>query len=102
MQSEFEMSLIGELTYFLGLQVKQMEDTIFISQSKYVKSFMKKFDLNNASHKKTSIATHVELTKDDSGVDVDQSLYRNMIGSLFYLTTSRSDITFVVRVCARY
>jgi len=102
MQFEFEMSLVGELTYFLGLQVKQMEDTIFISQSKYAKNIMKKFGLENGGHKRTPAATHLELTKDESGIFVDQSMYRSMIGSLLYLTASRPDITFDVGVCARY
>jgi hypothetical protein len=83
MQSKFEMSLVGELTYFLGLRVKQMEDTIFISRSKYAKNIVKKFGMEN-------------------GVTVDQSLYRSIIGSLLYRTTSKPDITFAVGVCARY
>jgi hypothetical protein len=102
MQSEFEMSLVGELTYFLGLQVKQMEDTIFISQSKYGKNIVKKFGLDNASHKRTPTANHLKLSKDENGVAVDQSMYRSMIGSLLYLTASRPDTTFDVGVCARY
>jgi len=102
MRSEFEMSLVGELTYFLGLQVKQMEDTIFISHSKHAKNIIKKFGLDNGSHKRTPITTHLKLSKDENGVAVDQSLYKSMIGSLLYLTTSRPDITFVVGVCARY
>lgn len=102
MQSEFEMSLVGELTYFLGLQIRQMEDTIFISQSKYAKNIVRKFGLDNASHKRTPTATHLKLSKDENGVAVDQSLYRSMIGSLLYLTASRPDITFAVGVCARY
>jgi hypothetical protein len=102
MQSEFEMSLVGELTYFLGLQIKQMEDTIFISQSKYARNVVKKFGMENSSHKRTPAPTHLKLTKDEKGMDVDQSLYRSMIESLLYLTASRPDITFVVGVCARY
>src|SRR4030066_1891003 len=86
MQSEFEMSLVGELTYFLGLQIKQMEDTIFISQSKYAKNIIRKFGMENAGHKRTLAATHLKLTKDEKGVAVDQSLYRSMIGSFLYLT----------------
>jgi len=102
MQSEFEMSLVGELTYFLGLQVKQMEDTIFISQSKYAKNIVMKFGLDNGGHKRTPAATHLKLTKDESGISVDQCMYRNMIESLLYLTASRPDITFAIGVRARY
>jgi len=85
MQSEFEMSLVGELTYFLGLQVKQMEDTIFISQSKYAKNVVKNFGMDNASHKRTPAATHLKLSKDEKGVAV----------ILLYLTASRPNITFL-------
>lgn len=60
MQSEFEMSLIGELTYFLGLQVKQMEESIFLSQSKYAKNIVKKFGMETASHKRTPAPTHLK------------------------------------------
>ncbi|MCI22814.1 gag-pol polyprotein [Trifolium medium] len=79
-----------------------MEDTIFISQSKYAKNIVKKYGMENASQKRTSAATHLKLTKDEKGVDVDQSVYRSMIGSLLYLTASRPDIKFAVGVCARY
>ncbi|XP_039684964.1 secreted RxLR effector protein 161-like [Medicago truncatula] len=74
-----------------------MEDTIFISQSKYAKNIVKKFGLDNASHKRTPAATHLKLSKDENEVAVDQSMYRSMIESLLYLTASRPDIT-----CARY
>jgi hypothetical protein len=98
----YQMSLVGELTYFLGLQIKQMDDTIFISQSKYARNIVKKFGMENATHKRTPAPTHLKLTKDEKGISVDQSLYRSMIGSLLYLTASRPDITYDVGVCARY
>ncbi|XP_057453999.1 uncharacterized protein LOC130745652 [Lotus japonicus] len=79
-----------------------MEDSMFISQSKYAKGLVKKFGLEKSGHKRTPAATHVKLTKDEQGEDVDQSLYRSMIGSLLYLTASRPDVTFDVGVCARY
>ncbi|XP_058725624.1 secreted RxLR effector protein 161-like [Vicia villosa] len=101
-QSEFQISLVGELTYFLRLQVKQMDDSIFISQSEYVKNIIKKFGMKNASHNRTPAPTHVKLSNDEKSIFVDQSLYRSMIGSLLYLIVSRLDITFVVGVCARY
>ncbi|CAM8931943.1 unnamed protein product [Rhodiola kirilowii] len=102
MQKEFKMSMVGEMNYFLGLQVTQKEDGIFISQSKYAKNLIKKFDLEKASHKRTPAATHIKVTKDDAGTKVDQTLYRSMIGSLLYLTASRPDIAYAVGVCARY
>ena len=82
--------------------MKQMEDSIFLSQSKYAKNIVKKFGMENASHKSTPAPTHLKLSKDEAGTSVDQSLYRSMIGSLLYLTASRPDITYAVGVCARY
>ncbi|CAM8902523.1 unnamed protein product [Rhodiola kirilowii] len=102
MQQQFKMSMIGEMNYILGLQVTQKEDGIFISQSKYAKNLIKKFDLEKASHKRTPAATHLKITKDDAGTKVDQTLYMSMIGSLLYLTVSRPDIANAVGVCARY
>ncbi|XP_058775150.1 secreted RxLR effector protein 161-like [Vicia villosa] len=102
MQTEFEMSMVGELTYFLCLQIKQMEDSTFQSQSKYAKNIVKKFCMDNASHKRTPAPIHQKLSKDEGGISVDQSLYRSMIGSLLYLTASIPDVTFAVGVCARY
>lgn len=79
-----------------------MEDNVFISQSKYAKSLVKKFDFEKTSHKRTPAATYVKLTREDNGVDVDQSIYRRNICILLYLTTSIHDITFFIGVCARY
>jgi len=76
-----------------------MEDTIFISQSKYAKNIVKKFGLDNGGHKRTPVATHLKMTKDESGISVDQSMYINMIGSLLYHTASRPDITCCRCVC---
>ncbi|CAM8916946.1 unnamed protein product [Rhodiola kirilowii] len=102
MQSKFKMSMVGEICYFLGLQVKQKADGIFISQSKFARNLIKKFDLEKATHKRTPAATHVKITKDEAGTSVDQTLYRSMIGSLLYQTASRTDIAHAVGVCARY
>ncbi|TYK00141.1 gag-pol polyprotein [Cucumis melo var. makuwa] len=74
---EFEMSMVGELSCFLGLQIKQKNDGIFISQEKYARSMVKKFGLEQARNKRTPAATHVKLTKDTEGVEVDHKLYRN-------------------------
>ena len=102
MSHEFEMSLVGELSYFLGLQIRQLDDGIFITQAKYAKNLVKKFGLDKVKHCDTPMSTTLKLSKDASGKSVDQTLYRGMIGSLLYLTTSRPDISFSVRVCARY
>ncbi|GKE58186.1 putative ribonuclease H-like domain-containing protein, partial [Tanacetum coccineum] len=85
MKSKFQMSSMGELTFFLGLQVKQKEDGIFISQDKYVTEILKKFDFINVKTASTPVETQRPLTKDEEAADVDVHLYRSMIGSLMYL-----------------
>ncbi|CAM8951128.1 unnamed protein product [Rhodiola kirilowii] len=89
------MSMVGEMTYFLGLQVKQKSNGIFISQTKYARNLIKKFDLDKATLKRTPAATHVKITKDEAGTSVDKTLYRSMIGSFLYLTASRPDIALL-------
>ncbi|GJX55408.1 putative ribonuclease H-like domain-containing protein, partial [Tanacetum coccineum] len=84
-----------------GLQVKQKEDGIFISQDKYVTEILKKFGFSDVKTANTPMETHKPLLKDADGEDVDEHMYRSMIGSLMYLTSSRPDIMFVVCVCAR-
>ncbi|GJV78760.1 putative ribonuclease H-like domain-containing protein [Tanacetum coccineum] len=102
MQSRFQMSSMGELTFFLGLQVKQNKEGIFISQDKYVAEMLKKFDLVNVKAAITPMETKLPLTKDEEAFDVDVHLYRSMIGSLMYLTASRPDIMYAVCVCSRF
>ncbi|KAI3714929.1 hypothetical protein L6452_21891 [Arctium lappa] len=102
MKSEFEMSLMGELTFFLGLQVKQTSEGTFISQTKYVSEILEKYKLNDSTSMKTPLATGVKLDSDPSGQSVDIKTYRGMIGSLLYLTASRPDIMFATCLCARY
>ena len=102
MQEKFEMSMIGELTFFLGLQVKQTKDGIFINQAKYTRDMIKKFDMQNASSANTPLSTTTKLHADLDGQSVNQTLYRSYIGSLLYVTASRSDIMFSVCLCARF
>nr|GEW00191.1 hypothetical protein [Tanacetum cinerariifolium] len=102
MKDEFEMSSMGELTFFLGLQVKQKPNWIFISQDKYVAEILRKFGLTDGKPASTPINTEKPLLKDPDGEDVDVHTYRSMIGSLMYLTSSRSDIMFAVCACARF
>ncbi|GKB09440.1 hypothetical protein Tco_0837752 [Tanacetum coccineum] len=93
---------MGELTFFLGLQVKQQEDGILISQDKYVADILKKFDFTTMKKASIPIETNKALLKDAKADDVDAYLYRSMIGSLVYITASRPDIMFVVCACARF
>jgi Reverse transcriptase (RNA-dependent DNA polymerase) len=102
MGSEFEMSMMRELIFSLGLQIKQMKDDIFISQTKYVKEFVKKFGLDNCKRSKTSMAIDTNLGVDEGGRSTDIHQYRAMIDSFLYLTASRPDIMFCVYLCARY
>ncbi|KAJ9553888.1 hypothetical protein OSB04_017933 [Centaurea solstitialis] len=102
MHKKFKMSSMGELTFFLGLQVKQKTDGIFINQSKYVATMLQKFGMNDAKPASMPMETHKHLTADVEGEEVDVHHYRSMIGSLMYLTASRPDIMFTVCVCARY
>ncbi|GJX84166.1 putative ribonuclease H-like domain-containing protein, partial [Tanacetum coccineum] len=102
MKSRFQMSSIGELTFFLSLQVKQNKGGIFISQDKYVAEILKKFDLVNVKAAITPMETKVPLTKDKEAIDVDVHLYRSMIGSLVYLTASRPDIMYAVCACSHF
>ncbi|GJW07118.1 hypothetical protein Tco_1569541, partial [Tanacetum coccineum] len=88
--------------FFLGLQVKQKEDGIFISLDKYVGEILKKFGFSSIRTANTFMETNKALTKDEDGEDVDIHLYRSMIGSLMYLTSSRLDIMFSVCACSRF
>nr|GFA02172.1 reverse transcriptase domain-containing protein [Tanacetum cinerariifolium] len=92
MHEKFQISSIGELTFFLGLQVKQTQDKIFISQDKYVAEILKKYGFSEVKNASTPMKTQKPLLKDEDGEEVDVHMYRSMIGSLMYLTSSRPDI----------
>nr|GEX27715.1 uncharacterized mitochondrial protein AtMg00810-like [Tanacetum cinerariifolium] len=102
MHEKFQMSSMGELSFFLGLQVKQKSDGIFISQDKYVAEILKKFDFVTVKTASTLMESNKPLIKDEEAEDVDVHLYRSMIGSLMYLTASRPNITFAVCACTRF
>ncbi|GJZ46632.1 retrovirus-related pol polyprotein from transposon TNT 1-94 [Tanacetum coccineum] len=102
MHDEFEMSMMGELNFFLGLQIKQMEDGIFLNQSKYIKEMLKKFSLEDSKPTKTPMSSDTKLMKDKECESVDSTKYRGMIGSSLYLTASGPDIMFSVCLCAHF
>ena len=102
MQSEFEMSMMRELSFFLGLQVKQCKDGIFINQAKYIKDMLKKFGFEDVRGIGTPMSPITKLDKNEKEKDVNQKLYRGMIESFLYLTVSRLDIMFCVCLCARF
>jgi hypothetical protein len=97
----FEMSMMGELKFFLRFQIKQMKKETFISQTKYTQDMLK-FDMKNAKPIKTPIPTNGHLDLDTKGKAVDIKVYRSMIGSLLYLCASRPDIMLSVCMCARF
>ncbi|GJR09518.1 putative ribonuclease H-like domain-containing protein [Tanacetum coccineum] len=102
MKGEFEMSAMGEMSFFLGLQVKQLPDGIFISQDKYVKDMLTKFDMESVRTATTPYEAAKTKLKDETDPPVNVHLYRSMIGSLMYLTASRPDIMFAVSACSRH
>nr|GEY75055.1 uncharacterized mitochondrial protein AtMg00810-like [Tanacetum cinerariifolium] len=99
---KFQMSSMGELIFFLVLQVMQQDDGIFISQDKYVADILKKFNFSSVKTSSTLMVTNKALLKDEEAEEVDVHLYISMIGSLMYPTTSRPDIMFVVCTCVRF
>jgi hypothetical protein len=94
--------MMGELKYFLGFEVKQYREGTFINQAKYTQDMLKRFKMMELKPYKTPMSTSADLHTDTEGNDVDQKLYRSMIGSLLYLCASRPDIMFSVGKCARY
>jgi hypothetical protein len=102
MTDKFEMPMMGELKYFLGFQIKQLENGAFISQTKYALDLLKKFHMDKAKHIKTVMGTNGHLDLDMGGKSIDQNVYRSMIGSLLYLCASRPDIMLCVCMCARF
>ncbi|KAL2325574.1 hypothetical protein Fmac_024632 [Flemingia macrophylla] len=101
-KGEFDMSMTGELSFFLGLQVKQLKEGIFLHQTKYTKELLKKFEMENCKSSNIPMSTNIYLDSDATRKGVDQTKYRGIIGSLLYLTASRPDIMFSVCSCARY
>ena len=102
MSREFEMSMIGEPTFFLGFQVKQLKEGTFIHHEKYTNDILEKFKMDECKPIKTPMATSGHLDLDVNGKLVDQSLYHSLIGSFLYLTASRPNIMFIVCLCARF
>nr|GEZ97132.1 hypothetical protein [Tanacetum cinerariifolium] len=102
MHEKFQMSAMGELNFFVGLQVLQKGDGIFLSQDKYIGDILKKFGFLDVRSSNTPMDKENPWGKDGPGKDVELHLYRSMIGSLMYLTASRPDIMFAVYACARH
>jgi hypothetical protein len=101
-ESEFQISMIEEITFFLGIQVKQTKKGTFVHQANYTKDLMKKFNMAEINPVSTLMSSTASLGPDEDGEAVDQREYRRMIGSLLYLTVTRPDIQFTVGLCARF
>jgi hypothetical protein len=102
MMQKFKMSMMGELTYFLGFQVKQLKDGTVISQTKYTQDLLKRFGMKDAKPAKTLMGTDGHLYLNKGGKSIDQKAYHSMICSLLYLCASRPDIMLSVCMCARF
>ncbi|KAH0645174.1 hypothetical protein KY284_033058 [Solanum tuberosum] len=102
MGNESEMSMLGELHFFLGLQIKQTSNGTSICQEKYTKELLKKFHMMDSKPIDTSMGTNSKMGADEADPLVNQTMYRGIIGLLLYLTTSRLDIVFSVGMCARF
>ncbi|GJR89717.1 ribonuclease H-like domain-containing protein [Tanacetum coccineum] len=102
MSSKFQMSMMGQISFFLGLQISQNPRGIFINQSKYANEILKKFDLHKSDPVDTLMVERTKLDEELPGIPVDQTQYHSMIGSLMYLTSTRPDLVFAVCMCARY
>jgi hypothetical protein len=102
MTDKFEISMMGELKFFLGFQIKQLEDDTFIIQTKYTHDFLKKFGMDKAKPIKTPMGTNGHLDLDMGAKSINQKVFRSMIGPLLYLCASRPDIMLGVCMCARF
>jgi hypothetical protein len=102
LSKEFEMSMIGELQFFLRLQIKQVKEGTFVHEAKYTKDILKKFKMDDSKPLSSPMSTITALNADEDGEPVDQKEYRSMIGYLLYVTVTRSDIQFSVCLCTRF
>ncbi|XP_042401463.1 uncharacterized mitochondrial protein AtMg00810-like [Zingiber officinale] len=102
MTKEFEMTDIGTMPYYLGIEVKQRDDDIFISQEGYAKEILKKFDMKNCNPVRTPVEYGIKPHMNQDGEKVDPTLFKSLVGSLRYLTYTRPDILFGVGLVSRY
>jgi hypothetical protein len=102
MEKEFQTSMMEELTFFLGIQVKQTKQGIFVHQAKYTKDLMKKFNMAELKPVSTLMSMATALDPDKNGEAIDQREYKSMIVSLLYLTATRPDIQFIMCLCVRF
>ncbi|CAL2272543.1 unnamed protein product [Prunus armeniaca] len=102
MMVEFDMTDLGKMRYFLGIKVIQGSDGIFICQQKYAQEVLERFNMDQCNSVLNPVVPGFKLTKDKGGVKVDSIIYKQMVGSLIYLTTTRPDLMFIVSLISRY
>lgn len=102
MMTEFDMTDLGRMRYFLGIEVLQKTDGIFIGQQKYAQEMLKRFNMDECNPVHNPVVPGFKLTKDEEGVEVDGAIYRQMVGSLMYLNSTRPDLMFSVSLISRY
>jgi hypothetical protein len=102
MEKDFQKSMMEELIFFLGIQVKQTKQGTFVHQAKYMKHLMKKFNMAKLKPVSTPMTTAMVLDSDENGKAIDQREYRSMIDTILYLTVTRPDIQFAICLCAHF
>lgn len=102
MKKQFDMTDLGKMNYFLGVEVQQNPAGIFISQSKYGKEILERFGMNNSRPVDNHVVPSYKLCKKGNGTEVDATTYKQIVGSLMYLTATRPDLMYVVCLISRY
>ena len=102
MKQKFDMSDLGRMKYFLGVEVMQLSEGIFINQRKYANDVLERFGMSNCNPVKNPVIPGVKLVKDEGGISMDATLYKQMVGSLMYLTATRPDLAFMVNLISRF
>ena len=102
MKNEFDMTNLGRMKFFLGVEVMQTSKGIYMSQKKYAQEILERFGMENSNPTKTLMVPGCKLTKDEGGIKVDSTQYKQIIGSLMYLTVTRPDLMYVMSLVSRY
>lgn len=102
MMVEFDMTNLGKMRYFLGIEVLQRVDGIFISQRKYAQEVLERFNTNQCNPVLNPIVPGIKLTRDENGIRIDGTFYKQIVGSFMYLTATCPDLMFVVSLISRY
>jgi hypothetical protein len=102
MMTEFDMTDLGRMIFFLGIEVLQRTDGIFISQRKYAQELLQRFKMNQCNSVHNPAVPGFKLTKDEEGITVDSTFYKQIVGSFMYLTATRPDLMFIVSLISRY